>query len=139
MLFHPPEVNRDAETQVWDRIWLIMLRLLTYFSTLSIGTSSNSFERVEKCHEQVHKDSQVKGNTAPEGHVASTPVQERLSCKREKQFFSTEHLINESSRYKISLPHTQFIFRSPKSTASTAVTFMAYSDVYQITLLLPVS
>lgn len=57
-----------------DGTWLLIPCLFTYFCILNIGTSSNSFEWIEKCHEQVHKDSQVKGNTAPEGHVASTPV-----------------------------------------------------------------
>lgn len=67
--------------RVTNRICLTRPYLFIYFCMLNIDTSSNSFEWVEKCYQQVHEDSQVKGNTAPEGHVASTPVQERLSCK----------------------------------------------------------
>lgn len=81
------EANKEAETQVEARIWLAH----RVFCTLNISTSSDSFEWVEKCHQQVHEDSQVEGNAAPEGHVASTPVQERLSCKGGEKIFLMEH------------------------------------------------
>lgn len=108
----------------------------------NIGTSSNSFEWIEKCYKQVHKDSQVKGNTAPEGHVASTPVQERLSCKTTKiirinngAFKKNKmSILKNKSQKHISIK--LIIFSLPKSTASTALVFIAYSEVYLITLYL---
>lgn len=44
------------------------------------STSSDSFKWVEKCHEQIHQDRQVKRNAAPERHVAGAPVQDGLGC-----------------------------------------------------------
>lgn len=42
-------------------------------------TSAHSLQRIEERHQQVHEDGQVKGDAAPERHVARTPVQEGLS------------------------------------------------------------
>lgn len=44
------------------------------------GTSSDSFKWVEKGHKQIHQDSQVEWNAAPERHVAGTPIQNGLGC-----------------------------------------------------------
>lgn len=44
-------------------------------------TSTNTLQRVEEGHQQVHQHGQVKGDAAPERHVPGAPVQDGLSWK----------------------------------------------------------
>jgi len=46
-------------------------------------TSTDSFQWIEECYQQVHEDCKVKGDAAPKGHVTGTPVQDRLSWGRQ--------------------------------------------------------
>lgn len=48
------------------------------FSTL---TSTDTLQRIEEGHKEVHEHSQVEGDAAPERHVSGAPVQDGLSCK----------------------------------------------------------